>query len=261
MASRNILILCVLGALVVGLAAAAEGRDLYQRHGYAALLSLDPDQLPGRPERVAFAESQARPLYRRYCADCHGADLRGDTVRGAPNLTDADWLYGEGRVADIEQTLTYGVRSGDPKAHNLSSMPGFGRPKPYDRYAIPPLAPPQIRDIAEYLIAIEGRSADPTAAARGDSLYHGQGGCFDCHGQDARGDAAIGAPNLSDRIWLYGDGSRAGIFTSIAEGRAGACPAWRRQLSAGQIRALALFIHAHAARRPDAPRPAGSPRS
>jgi cytochrome c oxidase cbb3-type subunit 3 len=90
-------------------------------------------------------------------------------------------------------------------------------------------------------------------AARGDRIFHGAGGCYDCHGQDALGDGAIGAANLRDRVWLYGDGSRRSVFDSIAHGRAGACPAQIGQLKAADIRALALYVHAQG--RPFAGRP------
>jgi cytochrome c oxidase cbb3-type subunit 3 len=97
--------------------------------------------------------------------------------------------------------------------------------------------------VADYLISLSGRPADPAAASRGDSIFHGRGGCYDCHGADAHGDGAIGAANLTDGIWLYGDGSRAAIAESIAHGRAGACPRWIGAMSAGEIRALAVFVH------------------
>ncbi len=222
------------------------GRWGYLHHQEANLLTVDADTIPGRPQLMAFALDQAQPLYRRTCARCHGADLKGDASLGVPNLADRDWLYGAGGVADIEQTITYGIRSGDPKSRNLASMPAFGRPQPYARYSIPPLRPGEIRDVVEYLFLVEGRAADRAAAERGDRIYHTTGGCFDCHGGDAAGDGAIGAPNLTDGIWLYGDGARRAVFDSIAYGRAGACPAWLHQLKAAQIRGLALYVYAQA---------------
>ena len=174
--------------------------------------------------------------------------MKGDRRLGAPDLTDGDWLFGEGRVSEIEQTVTHGVRSGDPKARNLADMPAYGRAEPYARYHIPPLSPGDIRDVTQYLLSIEGRPADAAAAARGDAIFHTRGGCYDCHGADAHGDGAIGAPNLRDRVWLYGDGSPAAIFDSIALGRAGACPTWIGRLDAAEIRALAVFVHDHGRR-------------
>lgn len=236
---------------VMALAGAAGlARWVQVRRGYAELLSVDADVAPSRPAIAAFALARAPRIYRQACQRCHGADLRGDRRLGAADLTDGDWLYGSGQVSDIEQTITYGVRSGDPRSRNLASMPAFARPEPYGRYHIPPLRPGEIKDLIEYLRSIEGRPADPAAAARGDQVFHTNGGCFDCHGADALGDGAIGAPNLRDNIWLYGDGSRGAVFDSIAYGRAGVCPAQIQHLKAGEIRAVALYVYARAHRAP-----------
>ena len=233
----------MLGLGVLIAFAAAGAHALWQAHGDAELLATDADRIPSRPHLVAFARARAAPLYGTTCARCHGDTLRGDRRLGVPDLTDRDWLYDDGRVSEIEQTLTHGIRSGDPKARNLAGMPAYAQAEPYARYHIPPLSPQDIRDVTEYVVAIEARPADPAAMARGDTIFHTRGGCYDCHGVDAHGEGAIGAPNLRDRIWLYGDGSRAAIFDTIAQGRAGACPAWIGRLSAAEIRALAVFVH------------------
>lgn len=256
MFSRKALIWLALAALALILTGAGLGRWAYVSHQYARLLTQDADAIPAQPALLAFASRQAAPIYDHNCRRCHGADLKGDLRLGAPDLTDQDWLFGEGRSSEIEQTITHGVRSGDPKARNLSAMPAFAHAEPYDRYRIPPLKPGEIRDLVAYLLATEGRAAEPAAAARGGQIFHTNGGCYDCHGADAHGDGAIGAPNLTDNIWLYGDSSPKAIFDSIAGGRAGACPAWGERLKPGQIRALALFIFARAQPRASAkPRP------
>jgi len=210
----------------------------------AALLPGDADAAVLSPSLRASASARAKRLYAAHCANCHGADLKGDHRFGAPNLIDADWLYGNGRASEIEQTLTFGIRSGNPKGRNLASMPAFSEPEPYARYQIPPLDPQDVRDVVEYIFVLGARPADPVAARRGDVIYHTRGGCYDCHGADGSGDEAIGAPNLKDAVWLYGDGSRAAIFETIAHGRAGACPAWIHRLSAADIRSLAIWIRA-----------------
>jgi cytochrome c oxidase cbb3-type subunit 3 len=165
-------------------------------------------------------------------------------VRGAPDLTDKDWLYGEGSVSQIQQTITYGVRSGDPKGRSLASMPAFAHPDPAGREKVNPLAPGEIDDLVAFLFSIENRPADAAAAARGALLYSGKGVCYDCHSRDAQGDQAIGAPNLSDNIWLYGDGSDRSVFRSVAQGRAGICPAWGQRFGPATLRALAVFVYA-----------------
>jgi cytochrome c oxidase cbb3-type subunit 3 len=210
----------------------------------ARLLRADPNSLPKDPALMAFARDRGEALYQLHCANCHGAEGQGDPRRGIPNLSDEDWLYGTGSAGDIEQIIMYGIRSYHPKAWNLAIMPAYAtvQPSPTDAN-IPLLSPANIRDLVEFLFREQGRDADGAAAARGAALFRGQGGCFDCHAPDAKGDAAIGAPNLTDRITLYGDGSRDALTTSISYGRHGVCPAWVSRLSPVGIRELALFVY------------------
>jgi cytochrome c oxidase cbb3-type subunit 3 len=210
----------------------------------ARLLRADPNSLPKDPALMAFARGRGEALYQSHCTNCHGAGGRGDPGRGIPNLSDADWLYGTGSVSDIEQIIKYGIRSYHPKAWNLAIMPAYAtvQPSPSDA-KIPPLSPANLGDLVEFLFREQGRDADGAAAARGAALFRGQGGCFDCHAPDAKGDSAIGAPNLTDRITLYGDGSRDALTMSISYGRHGVCPAWVSRLSPVGIRELALFVY------------------
>jgi cytochrome c oxidase cbb3-type subunit 3 len=208
----------------------------------AQILRDDPDLAAQEPRLARFAAGVAGPTFAQRCANCHGADMKGDRSRGVPDLTDQDWLYGTGRPVEIERTILYGIRSGQPRAWNLADMPAFGEAAPYRRYKIAPLKPGDIRDVVEYLRLIEHKSADQAAAARGSKVFVDTGQCFDCHANDGAGDAAVGGPNLQDDVWLYGDGSRDSMFKSIAHGHAGVCPAWATRLKAGQIRALAIYI-------------------
>ena len=209
-----------------------------------ALLRADPDRAPLDSRLAAFAASLAKPAYAVHCATCHGADMRGNSSLGAPNLIDADWLYGSGKVSEIERTLYFGIRAGNKKTRNLADMPAFGRPTaPGVRYKVTPLAPDEIRAVIAYLFQIEGRPADPAAAERGRDVYLNKGGCYDCHSPHGHGDPGIGAPNLTDAIWLYGDGSADSIFRTIEVGRKGVCPAWVDRLPPATIRALAIYLH------------------
>jgi cytochrome c oxidase cbb3-type subunit 3 len=210
----------------------------------ARLMRADPGAIVQDAALRDFAISYARPAYDRHCAACHGAQMQGDPGKGAPNLTDQDWLYGEGRVAQIEHVILYGIRSGNPKGWNLADMPAFARPSPYARYQMTPLEPGDIRDVIEFLMVTADKPGDRAAAERGARIFADKGQCFDCHSTDAQGDAAIGAPDLVDDIWLYGTGTRQDLYDSIARGRSGICPAWFGQLSPVTIRALAVMIHA-----------------
>jgi cytochrome c oxidase cbb3-type subunit III len=216
------------------------------REGFmeAHLLRADPSHVPSDAGLMSFAIARGRPMFAAHCASCHGGDGRGDRSRGIPDLTDDDWLYGSGQVMDIERVVNYGIRSHHPKAWNLAIMPAFGRPRPSaTEVNIHPLAPPQIRDLIEFVFHEQGRAADGAASARGAALYLGAGGCYDCHTTDLRGDSAIGAPNLIDKITLYGDGGRDALFQSIANGRQGVCPARVGRIGPAGIRELALYVY------------------
>lgn len=213
----------------------------------ARLLTADPDAISADAGLQRYAISAGRPAFRDHCASCHGENLRGDTLRGIANLVQGARLYGTGRVGEIERVILYGIRSGHPKAWNLASMPAFATPNPYQAYSIAPLTPRELGDVVAYVYGLRHPAADPAAAARGSHVFHKTGLCFDCHGEDARGDPAIGAPDLTDAVWLYGDGTPPSIATSIAHGLAGACPPWIGTLPPATIRAIAVYVNAAAA--------------
>lgn len=233
--------LVVLAALVIG--ASVVGVAAYTASARARLVRSDPDAVTGDAALMALALPSGRAAYGARCAACHGEAGKGDRSQGVPDLTDADWLYGSGRVSDIQRIVDTGIRSGLKTSWNLASMPAYASPAPSPTEKIAPLTPPDVRDVAEFLVWIEHRPADTASAARGREIYEGRGGCYDCHGADAHGDPGIGAPNLTDTIWLYGDGSRASIEVSIERGRHGVCPGGARQLSAFQSRAVALYVY------------------
>ena len=133
-------------------------------------------------------------------------------------------------------------------------MPAFGTPHPYRSEPLPSLTPDQIEDLTQYLLAFTGRSTNPDAAQRGGALYRDYGGCYDCHGYNGEGDDAIGAPALTDEVWLYGHGAHGDIVRTLEHGRAGISPAFARVLSAAQLRDVAAYV---ASLEPAAPKPAG----
>lgn len=219
---------------------AAAGWAWQERGSDRKLLAADPDAIAADVARTAMPAGKA--AYGAHCAGCHGADGKGDFGQGIPSLADADWLYG-GKVSEIEQTVTFGIRASNGRSRNLAIMPAYATPRPSPTEPIPPLAPGEINDLVDYVLMLEGRPHAQEAAARGAALFQDKAGCFDCHGADAKGDPAIGAPDLTDRIWLKGDGSRDAIFDSVARGSAGMCPAWTGRLDARAIRAIAIYVH------------------
>jgi len=232
-------VVVVILAFLIGAAVFANNRYVERR-----LLRADPDTVPADQALRRFAVSRGQPAFVAHCAVCHGVSGAGDPVKGVPNLTDGDWLYGTGRVADIEQIIEYGIRSRNSRAWSLAIMPAYARPHPNPAdQNIRPLSPGEIGDLIEFLFRQQGRAADAAAASRGAALYSGDAGCYDCHSVDVKGDSAIGAPNLADTITLYGDGSRNALYQSIAYGRQGVCPAWIKKLGAPDIREIALYVY------------------
>jgi cytochrome c oxidase cbb3-type subunit 3 len=199
------------------------------------LLAALPESVAADPSLVRFATVQAKPLYARHCAACHGPDLRGNPAVGAPNLMDDVWLYGDGSIFDIERTILYGIRSGEGKAHNESEMPAFGQRGT--------LSDAQIRSVVQYLLQLSGRPFEAQTAIDGRIVYAGIGNCGDCHGSDGRGNSEYGAPDLTRNVWNSG-GDPQSLYAAIYSGQHHIMPAWIRSLSLEQIRALATYVYA-----------------
>jgi cytochrome c oxidase cbb3-type subunit 3 len=156
-------------------------------------------------------------LFLNYCAQCHGSDARGN--KGYPNLTDGDWLYG-GEPSVIKETIMKG-RHGQ--------MPPMGAALGSDK---------DIENVAHYVRSLSGLSADPVKVAFGKPKF---GACAACHGADAHGNPALGAPNLSDKVWLYG-GSAETVMETIRKGRDNTMPAWGEFLGEGKSHVLAAYV-------------------
>jgi cytochrome c oxidase cbb3-type subunit 3 len=231
--------------LVLGLAVG--GTFVAHTHTVRARFLMVPaDSIPADPELMRFAMSRGGSAYSEHCASCHGAQLRGDSALAVPNLADHDWLYGTGRISEIERVVLYGIRSGNSKGWDLAHMPAFATARPYDLYAMAPLTPGDIDDVTTYLLSFRQPQADAAAVQRGKQIFYdtNKGVCNDCHGSDAKGDSAIGAPDLTDAIWLRGDGSRQSIEGTIAHGLGGRCPSWAGELPPATIRAVAVYVYA-----------------
>ena len=233
--------LLAMGVVLLAGAAGLAARAVGAHHDRDRLMRADPEAILKDADLAPVALSLGREGFERHCAACHGAG-KGDARRGIPDLTDGDFLYGEGGVAEIETIILHGIRAGDSKGWDLAAMPAYASEHPYPREKIPPLQPAQLADVTQFLMQMHGRAKDQAAAGRGKLLFKGNGACWDCHGPDGGGDAAIGAPNLADDIWLYGDGSAASVARSIAYGRAGRSPAFARTISAADARAIAVYV-------------------
>jgi cytochrome c oxidase cbb3-type subunit 3 len=195
----------------------------------AALGSASVADIEKDPALLALARARGKTVFGDNCAPCHGSGATG--AKGYPNLNDDDWLWG-GSLDQIMQTIQYGVRSGHPKTHE-SAMLAFGKEGV--------LKPEQIVTVANYVRSLSGLPTAPGYdAAAGKKIFADN--CASCHGEAGKGNQELGAPDLTDKIWLYGS-DEATIIETITNGRAGVMPAWVDRLDPSTIKAMAVYVH------------------
>ena len=172
------------------------------------------------PELAANAQAMATAnnLFQNNCAQCHGAD--GGGARGFPNLANADWQWG-GDPDSIVQTIANG---------RVAAMTPWGEV----------LGEEGIDAVVAYVQQLSGQESDAALAAAGAA--HFQTYCMACHGPDGKGMAAVGAPNLTDGVWLYG-GDAATLKETVTKGRAGQMPAFQDKLGEQRVRLLAAYVY------------------
>ena len=180
---------------------------------YAKFNGMKPEDVAGDPQAMAIGER----LFMNNCSQCHGSDARGS--KGFPNLTDKDWLHG-GTPDKIIETLVKGrIGNMPPMAAAVGSSD-------------------DVRNVANYVLSLSASPHDSVKAALGKSKF---GVCAACHGADGKGNQAIGAPNLTDDIWLHGWGENA-IVAMINNGKVNQMPAQEHKLTESQIRVLASYV-------------------
>lgn len=180
---------------------------------YAKFNEMTPEQLSGDAQAMAVGER----LFMNYCAQCHGSDARG--AKSFPNLTDNDWNWG-GTPAAIKTTIAEG-RNG----------------------VMPPLGaavggPEDVRNLAHYVLSLSGSPHDSVRASQGKNNF---GSCAACHGMDGKGNSAMGAPNLTDGIWLHGWGEEA-IIRAVNNGINNQMPGQSALLNEAQIHVLSGYV-------------------
>lgn len=168
------------------------------------------------------AMEMGRRLYLTYCMQCHGADAKGS--KGFPNLTDKDWLYG-GEPEQIVETIANG-RQGmmPPYGGNEEAVGGASG----------------AREVAHYVRSLSGLTHDSLLAGKGKEKF--ANACAACHGADGTGMQALGAPNLTDKVWLYGS-SETTIVETITKGRQNKMPAWQEFLGEGKVHVLSAYVY------------------
>jgi cytochrome c oxidase cbb3-type subunit III len=204
---------------------------------YKKLDGMNLRDIVQQPPLVEQARAAGQAAFAENCSGCHGSAAQG--FKGFPNLQDDDWIWG-GSLNQIHTTILHGVRWGSDDETRQSAMPAWVKDGM--------ITPAQANDVVDYVLSLSKAKHDAAAAARGAGTFTDN--CTSCHGADAKGNIELGAPNLTDAIWLYG-GSRADIYNTVANSHAGAMPAWGQRLDKGLVKALAIYVHSLGGGRPD----------
>lgn len=193
----------------------------------ADLLAADLPSLQPGDDLHRYAVARGGSVFRAQCSQCHGSGAAG--AKGYPNLRDDDWLWG-GDLESIIATIDHGVRNETDGDARWSEMPAFEEI----------LSDEDIDSVVAFVQSLSAPVEDVTLAAAGASVFADN--CSACHGETGQGDREIGAPNLADAIWLYGD-DPASLVETIREARFGVMPAWGQRLSDEDVSAVAIYVH------------------
>jgi cytochrome c oxidase cbb3-type subunit 3 len=192
---------------------AAEKYDpIYARYAAVAVTDL------ATKDEYSEAREMGKRLYLTYCMQCHGSDARG--ARGYPNLADDSWLWG-GTPEQIKTSIANGRNAVMPAHAHLGDE--------------------AIDNLASYVASLSGRDVDAAKAAKGKETFM-TAGCIGCHGVDGTGNQMLGAPNLTDKVWLYG-GSEGTIKETLHKGRNGVMPAHQELLGDNKVHILAAYVY------------------
>jgi cytochrome c oxidase cbb3-type subunit 3 len=183
------------------------------------------EQIRRDPELLNFAVAGGRSAFQTNCIQCHGAGGAGTT--GFPTLVDDDWLWG-GKIEQIHQTIQFGIRNTNEKSRN-TLMPRFG--------ADGLLTAEQVGQVADYVLSLSGKAK---ATSEGAKIFLEQ--CAACHRPNGKGNQEMGAPDLTDGLWLYG-GTRDAVYQSTFYARNGSMPAWGERLDEATLKMLTLYVH------------------
>lgn len=177
------------------------------------------------PSLFNFALAGGRSAFQTNCIQCHGAGGAGNV--GYPNLADDEWLWG-GEIGQIYTTIQHGIRNANDKSRQ-GLMPRFGTDEL--------LTAAQVAAVTDHVLSLSGRAKSTPEGAK---VFQEQ--CVACHQADGKGNQELGAPNLTDGIWLYG-GDRESIYRTIFYARNGSMPAWGERLDEATLKMLALYVH------------------
>lgn len=213
-------------------AVAVEVQALEQRRDQqaAGLKTASLEEIKASPELLRVALARGKASFAENCVGCHGQG--GTGAPSYPNLTDDDWVWGGG-LKDIQTTIQNGIRWTQNADTRMGEMLAFGRQGMLKKDEIE-----QVVDFVRSLAKLEPAKGANLAA--GKALY--ETNCASCHGEAGKGNREVGAPDLTDAIWLYGS-SREAMIESVHNGRAGIMPAWASRLDPVTIKALTVYVH------------------
>jgi cytochrome c oxidase cbb3-type subunit 3 len=204
---------------------AEEQAEITARRGeFAAQIKAHSlDEIQKDPELYAFAIAGGKTMFKENCAACHGTGAAGG--RGYPNLNDDEWLWG-GDLQSIYHTIKVGIRSTHEDTRT-SQMPAFGGVLKRD----------EIEAVAAHVLSLSSGKNDNQ---QGAAIF--MQNCASCHGETGRGNREVGAPNLADAIWLYGN-TKADIMAQVNNPRHGVMPTWEARLPDETIKQLSIYVH------------------
>ena len=174
-----------------------------------------------------FATAAGAAAFKVNCSPCHGSGAQGGI--GYPNLNDNDWLWG-GSVDQIYTTIAHGIRYDQDPDTRQSQMPNFGEM----------LKPEEIQNVAAYVAQASKQTVEIGNPEAGQKLFADN--CVACHGDKGQGNRDLGAPNLTDAIWLKGSGEAA-IIAQVTNPKHGVMPAWKARLGDTTVKELAIYVH------------------
>jgi cytochrome c oxidase cbb3-type subunit III len=272
-AASRFVLPAVVGACLLAAAAGAQQpgpREPEEEYGEwlaapAELATVPVDRIPRSLRLNGQAMILGQRVFAQHCAGCHGADLKGLPEQHTPDLTDGEWRFGGDDLAsggetkypsDVEWTVRYGVRSGDPNTRSAEvSMLAFD-PQYRSKEDTEDFGGgwfinlEEIDDVVEYVLQISGRPFDTAKAARGDLLFHdgARGNCYDCHGENGACIGTFGSTNLTrPDLYLYG-ADRDSIRESVVKGRHGTMPAFGGVLKPEELKAVSVYVFSRAAK-------------
>jgi cytochrome c oxidase cbb3-type subunit 3 len=195
----------------------------------AGLATASFEEIKASPDLTRIALARGKAAFGDNCATCHG--VGGNGAPAIANLVDDDWLWG-GTPEEIYQTIKHGVRWDQDSNTRAGAMPAFGRTGVLQKA--------EIAEVVEYTRSLSGLDVAASAnMAKGKELF--EANCASCHGENGKGMKEVGAPDLTDKIWLYGS-SRQAMVEGLNNGRGAQMPAWVARLDDVTIKSLVVYV-------------------